>query len=155
VGWLPQGCSGSACAITLAKSGTVSCTATGTNIAFVTSTTTNGDVGGVAGAQAMCSAAAAGAGLPGHYAPWLATSTVSATTALGAARGWVRPDGLPFTDTLAGLAKGQVFYPLSINELGQSVADNTLVWTGASPTGAAPAVTCSDWTRTTPSDSGA
>ena len=44
---------------------------TGSGLVFVTSTTHNGNLGGVAGADAICNARAAAAGLPGSYLAWI------------------------------------------------------------------------------------
>ena len=45
----------------------------GGRFVFVTSTTTQGDFGGLSGADAICQAAAAIAGLPGSYRAWVST----------------------------------------------------------------------------------
>ena len=72
------------------------------NIAFVTSTSVQiSTLGGHLGADALCAQRAEAGGLPSNtYVAWLSTSTVDAKTRLAGARGWVRPDGLPFADTL-------------------------------------------------------
>ncbi len=131
---------------------TVSYLATGNNLVFVTSATHDGNLGGLAGAGALCQAAAASAGLPGHYVPWLATSTVNATAALGSARGWIRPDGLPFADTIGvpggttGLVNGQIYYPPAIDELGAPIGMGLGAWGGLQNGSPAPTQMCSDWT---------
>jgi len=47
------------------------------NTIFVTSTTHNGNLGGLAGADAICAARAAAAGLPGVFKAWLSDANVS------------------------------------------------------------------------------
>jgi hypothetical protein len=149
--WLPTSCTGSTCSVVMNSSQTVIYTATANNIVFATSSTYTGDLGGLAGATTDCANAASIAGLPGTYVPWLATSTVNATAALGSARGWIRMDGLPFADTVGtvgaatGLVNGQVYYPVGFNELGN--VQPGFAWTGATWTGAVDnGYSCSDWT---------
>src|SRR5213592_2896892 len=89
---------------------------TDANYVFVTSTTHAPDELGPADADRICNARAQAAGLPGTYVAWLSSSTEPARDRLGSARGWVRLDGLPFTDTLADLAAGKVFYPVGLDE---------------------------------------
>jgi len=149
--WMPASCSGSACSITMSSAQTVGYVATGNNIVFVTSAIHDGNLGGLAGAGALCQAAAASGGLPGHYVPWLATSTMKATAALGSARGWIRPDGLPFADTIGvtggttGLVNGQIYYPPAIDEQ-RALVGMRLAWGGGQDGSAASGSTCSDWT---------
>ena len=52
--WLPATCSGSSCSVTMSSAQTVSYVATGNNIVFVTSATHDGNLGGLAGAGALC-----------------------------------------------------------------------------------------------------
>lgn len=118
------------------------------NIAFVTSTTHSGSFGGLAGADAICATLASNAGLPGTYVAWLSTATVNAIDRLGSARGFVRPDGAPFTDQPAELAANQVFNALHLDETGTDVGP-VEVWTGTQKNGTAAANACTDWTATT------
>ncbi len=77
------------------------------NVVFVSSTTSNGDLGGQAGADAECASLATAASLPsGTYKAWLSTSTANAISKLGGARGFVRPDGQPFADQVSDIATG-------------------------------------------------
>ncbi|MEM6733576.1 MAG: hypothetical protein AAF658_18600, partial [Myxococcota bacterium] len=55
-----------------------------------------GTLGGLDGADALCAERATAAGLPGNYVALLSNATTDAIDRIGAARGWVRPDGLPF-----------------------------------------------------------
>ncbi len=66
------------------------------NVAFLTSVTYAGNLGGLDGADAICQKHANNAGLPANqYRAWLSTSDEDAAARIGSARGWVRPDGLP------------------------------------------------------------
>ena len=158
--WLPSSCSGSTCSVTVNAAQTVTYTATTNNIAFVTSSYfPNGNLGGLSGATTACNAAAANAGLPGSYVPWLATSTSSAQASLGSARGWIRVDGTPFADTVGtsggttGLINGQIYYPLSMTELGSRTGSNG-VYTGANVDGSYSLNNCQDWTSGNSANSG-
>ena len=122
------------------------------NIAFVTSTSYDGNLGGLAGADQKCQVLAEAAGLPANvYKAWLSTSAVDAKGRLGSARGWVRKDGKPFADTVADIVSGKIFYPLRIDENGVDTGAYGTVWTGTDGDGTVyhyppdPIWTCSDW----------
>ena len=114
------------------------------NRIFVTSTVyPNGDLGGISGADLKCQAL----GGPTFIA-YLSTSTASAASRLGSARGWVRMDGRPVADTATDLAHGNLWYPVSIDESGQPATLPAAVATGTdSMGGARGAYTCGDWTQ--------
>ena len=117
------------------------------NIAFVTSSTFNGDLGSITGADQICQNQAEAAGLPiNTYVAWLSTPSINAVDRLGKARGWVRVDGKPFADTLADISAGRMFYPLRVDEYGNF--DDTSwgnVWTG-NINWAGHGESCSSWT---------
>jgi hypothetical protein len=123
------------------------------NIVFVTSTSQTGNLGGLAGADAICAARAAAAGLPGTYIAWLSTSgtsTINAKDRLGSARGWIRPDGLPFVDTVDDLTSGKIFYPPRLDEFGNDVGKQAATFTATTDTGLLNQMsgTCQNWTST-------
>src|SRR5437868_4155746 len=96
---------------------------TAPNIVFVTSTRYTANLGGLAGADAICQAHATDAGLPGTYRAWISTAAEAPATRFGGARGWARVDGKPFIDTLADLfSRQQIFFPPLLNENGVNVA---------------------------------
>jgi hypothetical protein len=120
------------------------------NVLFVTSTTyLPGSLGGLAGADAACQARAQAAGLTGAFHAWLSTSTVDARSRFGSARGWVRPDGRPFADSIPQLADTfQIFNPPRIDELGHDLAladPLARVATGSQQDGRRAADTSGDW----------
>jgi hypothetical protein len=149
VWWAPgTKCTGSMCSVTPTGPTTVGVTFSGNNFVFTSSLVHDGNIGGVAGGDAMCSQAATAAGLPGAFISWLGTSTSNPLTRLGSARGWIRPDGLPFVDQASGLKNGQILYPPAVNEQGQP-APNFFVYTGANVDGTIvtnPQSNCSDFT---------
>ena len=117
------------------------------NYVFATSSKHTGDLGGLAGADAICQTRASAAGLGGTYVAWLSTSTVDAISRLGAARGWVRPDGRPVFDTQADLLAGHVLYPPRLDETGADLL-RASVTTGTGRDGrrSTGGTTCGDWT---------
>ena len=125
------------------------------NRVFVTSTLQSGDLGGLAGADAICAARAAAGGLPGTYVAWLSTGSVNAISRLGTARGFVRIDGKPFANSAADIVANRIFNPMRINESGADVssgispgASTLTVFTGTLGNGTvATGATCDDYTN--------
>jgi hypothetical protein len=133
------------------------------NLVFVTSTTQSGNLGGLAGADAICSTLAGNAGLPGTFVALLSTSTVDARNRLAGARGWVRPDGRVVADTIEDLFDGSVYHPILLTEDGERIrdvlddpdAETVTVFTGSRADGLRrsneAAEFCRDWTDQDPS----
>jgi hypothetical protein len=95
------------------------------NYAFVTSMTrTPGQIAGLTGGDAWCNELAAAAPLPGTYVAWLSGMGVDAEARVRStgARGWWRPDGMPFADTIDDIVASNVLYPPRLDELGRDVA---------------------------------
>lgn len=113
------------------------------NRVFVTSTTTNGAFGGIAGADAICSARATAAGLSGTFIAYLSDPTVNVATRLGASRGWVRIDGAPFADLASELSTGKIVFPPRLDEQGTDLG-NVPVFTGSNA-GVTTAQHCIKW----------
>jgi hypothetical protein len=108
------------------------------NIAFVTSITSSvSAVGSPGGASSLCNSLAMAADLPGTYVAWMSSSTEAADQRLGSARGWVRPDGRPFADTISDMAAGRIRFPLRLDEFKSPVAlsDGAIVMTGTRTNG--------------------
>lgn len=116
------------------------------NIVFVTSQPVPRGADVVAQADGLCVALAQDAGLPGAFVAWLSTRQVGAIERLRGARGWVRPDGLPFADRPSDIVEGRILYPPVLDELGAEVRNRRVV-TGTSGVGQA-ASNCEDWTAT-------
>jgi hypothetical protein len=98
----------------------------------------------VSEADALCNMLATDAGLPGEFVAWLSNDEVDARDRLDGARGWVRPDGLPFADRPTDIAEGRLFYPPVLDELGMEVR-NRRALTGTMGTGVASS-NCLGWT---------
>ena len=121
--------------------------ATQANRAFVTSAQLVGNLGGLAGADALCTNAASAAGLDGTFVAWLSTTTVDAIDRLAGSRGWVRTDGTALADQPAQIASGELFVPLDLDENGHPAPLPAEPWTGTNPDGrAASGLSCGDWT---------
>jgi hypothetical protein len=110
------------------------------NVAFVTSTVhAVNTLGGVAGADSICQQRADAAGLDGSFVAWISDSQSSAFSRLGAARGWVRVDGLPFMDEIRAPL---TYYPPSLTEQGAPVTDTPI---GLGRYGEPTDNECNDW----------
>ena len=99
----------------------------GQSIVFVTSTSSNGDLGGLAGADATCNSLAQTAGLSGTYVAWLSTSTTDARDRIDDAS-YIRVDGTPIANNLADLIDGSLQNAVLLDETGTTMA--VRVWTG-------------------------
>jgi hypothetical protein len=86
------------------------------------------------------------------YKAWLSTSTVDAKDRLGAARGWVRVDGLPLADTIADFTGGNLLHPIRLQAdltlAENDGADHAVIVTGTAFDGTHAMTTCGDWTTT-------
>ncbi len=126
-------------------------------IVFVTDSSYNGDLGGLAGADAICQAEAEAAGLGGTYKAWLSDIDDSPSTRFNqpelpyrlvdgtlVASGW--------SDLIVAITN-----PIYLSATGQLINDR--VWTntwfdGTSGENENPTFTCNNWTTDSP-DSGA
>ncbi|MEM6295878.1 MAG: hypothetical protein AAGA54_31695 [Myxococcota bacterium] len=103
---------------------------------------------GVEAVDALCNELAAESGLPGTYVAWMSTSTQGAVERLGDARGWLRPDGRPFADTVQDLLTGDTTYPPNVDESGATLR-GLRVATSTDDEGLAYDRTCEDWSSNT------
>ena len=106
---------------------------------FVTSTTQNANVGGIAGADALCATQAAAAGLNGTFAAWLSTIATPVSDRLEHATvPYVRVDGTVVADNWDDLVDGDIQAPINLDATGATRFGD--VWTGTLATGAPYAV---------------
>lgn len=91
-----------------------------------------------------CNELAADNTLPGEYLAWISTTTAPMRQRFAGnpARGWIRPDGKPFADSLDDLLAGTTYFPLRIAADGTDVGDATVA-TGTNADGTA-GETCGD-----------
>jgi Putative metal-binding motif len=135
-------------------------------IIFITSQTFNGNLGGLAGADAKCQQLADAAGLGGTFKAWLSDSTTDARDRLDHATVPYRlVDGPTVADDFTDLTDGSLDAPINRTENGTVV--NGRPWTGTdsageacfqasggtcnltAPTGGTiPRLACEDWTTT-------
>jgi hypothetical protein len=119
---------------------------------FVTSTLHDGNLGGAAGAHAICQARAMSAGLSGTFEAWIGTAASSpATSFVQSNIPYVMVDGTKVADSYADLVDGLLDAPIRVTELGTTVLNQggfgeDRVWTGANDNGNANPTRCNDWT---------
>lgn len=118
---------------------------------FITSTAHDGNLGGLAGADAICSARAVAGGLAGTFVAWLSTSAVDARDRLTepGGQGFVRTDGAVVATSIADLTDGSIQNPINRDESDVGVPAG-YPWTGSDADGTVytGASTCSNWTST-------
>jgi hypothetical protein len=141
-------------------------------VAFATSIRGTGDMGtwpgsggqhGLAGADAVCEARAAAAGLPGTFAAWLSDDITDAYCHVQGLTGrrymncgeywlpvdagpWVRTDGAPYADSVAGMTTGRVHTPLRFDEAGRALPPATWLRDGTNADGSlSNSDPCSEW----------
>lgn len=166
---IPQGAagsSGSACNVTAcdpatstaaltcgtAAPVTLACVVTNSTRVFVSSKVFDGNLGGLAGADAQCQNLATAAGLGGSWRAWLSTGTVAAVDRIS-------QSGLPFTTVdnkvvavnTSDLVDGTLKNPIAIDENGSALvlASTTQVWTATTASGGYAGQTCTPATEPT------
>jgi hypothetical protein len=91
---------------------------------FVTSTTYDGNLGGLAGADAKCQARASAASLPGTYKAWLSDSTVSAGDRMTHSTGAYKlKNGTVVATNWTDLTDGSLASPISHDEFGNPAGE--------------------------------
>lgn len=120
---------------------------------FVTSTTLDGDLGGLVGADGTCNALASAAGLNGDYVAWLSTAAADARDRIDD-RPYFGSDRQLIATDLADLTDGTLRSPFVLNEVG--AAGPTSAWTGTQSDGRATSFgRCSEWTSASSAETGA
>lgn len=104
---------------------------------FVTSSSQDGDFGGIEGADALCSALAAQAELEGEFKAWLSTLSSSVAERLAPAEDarYVLVDGTTAATSWEDLLDGSVAVPIDLDESGTRRTGD--VWTGTLSNGEA------------------
>jgi Protein of unknown function (DUF1554) len=120
---------------------------------FVTSTRHTGNLGGLAGADAICQARAeslVSAAPPGTYKAWLSTSAASAASRLTHATVPYRlVDGTQIADDWDDLTDGTLDAPINRQEDG-ILGFISQVWTGTAADGSFAGSDCAAWTDESP-----
>lgn len=105
---------------------------------FVTSDQFMGDIGGLAGGDAKCAAAAARGGLDGQWISWLSAGTTNAIDRVGHDGRYVLLDGREVVANKVQLSSGALSTPIDLTEMRNIVsgaADVLRVWTGTEVSG--------------------
>jgi hypothetical protein len=127
------------------------CGAGGPCLVFLSSTRHTGNLGGLAGADAICQQLASAVPLPGTYKAWLSDSVASPSTRFMQSSGPYRlVDGTTIANNWADLTDGNLAAQISTSETG--VVESSAVWTHTLPNGTAGGsglnVHCDNWLST-------
>jgi hypothetical protein len=120
-------------------------------LVFVTSALYNGNLGGIAGADAKCMTRAAAAGLPGTFRAWISTTTTSpSATFTHYTLPYKLVDGTTIANNWADLTDGTLLARINKTETGAPVSNESAVWTNTKANGSQEGGTydCSGWTTT-------
>ncbi|MGB5374686.1 MAG: hypothetical protein WBN15_12955 [Polyangiales bacterium] len=121
----------------IAMTGQLACSSTDTTTdagmtewrIFRTATVQNANLGGTAGADAICAAQALAAGLEGEFKAWLSTIASPVAGRVTRASGpYVLVDGTRVADDWADLVDGSILAPINLDANG--VLRSGEVWTG-------------------------
>jgi hypothetical protein len=130
------------------------CAAGGARV-FVTSAGFTGNLGGLTGADQLCTNAAVAAGLGGTWNSWLSDSKTSALNRIykvNGGAGYVLVSGVMIAADYIDLISGStpLLHAIDTTETGTVVANNFEVWTGTDLSGITPPGFCAmgsmDWT---------
>lgn len=119
---------------------------------FITSTTHDGNLGGLDGGDLLCQTSANQASVGGTYRMWLADATGSPSSRFDPSSvPYYRFDGVMVATSFTDLTDGVLLAPINVHEGGAPVAGN-VPFTGTAPNGTAYMVSsaaqdnCSGWT---------
>ncbi|MBS1826476.1 MAG: DNRLRE domain-containing protein [Acidobacteria bacterium] len=116
-------------------------------VAFVTVGMFNGNLGGVAGADAQCQNEAARAGLSGMFKAWLSTAASPAAARLTHSEvPYLKRDGVQVAFNWTDLTDGTIYKGIQVTAAGTGVSLTSGVWTGTLTNGNAEAKNCVNWT---------
>jgi hypothetical protein len=118
----------------------------GASRVFATSTTHNGNLGGLAGADAICQARANAASLGGTWKAWLSDATTSAASRhTQSTAPYQLVGGGVVANNWTDLTNGGIGGPIQRDENGTVLAAGE-VWTGTTTSGGSDPATCNNWT---------
>ena len=126
---------------------------------FVTADSWNGNLGGVAGADAKCAAAASTAGLAGSYKAWISTSSYSPATSSSFYKHtgpYITLNNKKIADDFTDLTSGSVQSVVDVDQNGTPFSTEQYTWTGTRSSGTlrSTSYTCNNWTTGTSGSSG-
>jgi cysteine-rich repeat protein len=132
-------------------------------LVFATSTTHDGDLGGLDGADAICQTRADAANLSGTYMAWISTDQGSPSSRfVQSTVPYHTPDGIKVVDSWADLIDGTLDNPInrtesggaSVNAVAQCGATNRTARTGTTNDGMPTVDTCNNFASNSNADSG-
>ncbi len=130
-GWTGAGCTTGACSFTLTASTSLDAAfKLQPNLMFTTSGVFNGNLGGLAGADAICKSTAAQKNLPGNYRAFLSDRATAAPSRFVGFSGWVRVDNQPVMNSITEFGGGTLVNPPSLDEAGIDLSNSPGAWTG-------------------------
>jgi hypothetical protein len=118
-------------------------------LAFVSSLTGGGNLGGVSGADEKCRQLARAADLAGTYRAWLADGASSPSESFSQSTDpYVRVDGAVIAGNWTSLTSGNLLAPINLDEGGRLLPDSALeqVWSGTLFDGTPGPDHCTGWT---------
>lgn len=116
-------------------------------LVFVTSMSYGGNLGGIAGADAKCAAAAFAGGHSGMFKAWIGAGGVGPSTSFAQSSvRYLMPSGVQVADDWADLIDGTIDAPIGTTEL-NTAQPNTQVWTGVAANGVPTNSDCTAWTN--------
>ncbi|MDP1602250.1 MAG: DUF1554 domain-containing protein [Legionella sp.] len=130
------------------QSSIAACQAGGFCGAFVTSTTSNGNLGGLSGGNTICQTRATAVGLTGVWRAWLSTTTVTAVTNIlyNSTVTYVRSSQTGTVIAPPGTLLSGSIATTFLTEDGFTPAGVGEVYTGTQQNGTPAVNTCADWT---------
>ena len=111
---------------------------------FATSGTFDGDLGGLSGADTICTNAATAANLSGSWVAWLSTDTEDAKDRIPDSE-YRLLDGTVIANDIGDLTDGDIDNPINLDEF-EIDASGSDVWTGTLEDGTLGSASCNDWT---------
>jgi hypothetical protein len=120
----------------------------GAKRAFVTSSTSTANLGGIAGADALCATRANAASLGGTWVAWLSSGKAGGTHALNRVTSggpWYLLSGAMVAPDKAALASGALAHAIDRDELNRAVTGT--VWTGTGSNGRYMHNACGAWSN--------
>jgi hypothetical protein len=118
------------------------------NIVFISANTYNGNLGGVAGANAKCQMEAMQNQLEGEFVALIGNTTQNYIGGLGtASRGWTTRSGTIVADLPTDFLISEILHPMTELASGAPFSGFPLVWSGSYPSGE-PGPNCDDWALT-------
>ena len=119
-----------------------------TGTVFITSTVYDGNLGGIAGADAKCQAAATAGSLSGTYLAWLSDGVTDPASRFSGVVSWQRTDGTTVANDWSDLTDGTLDDAIYYDEFGNVLGGSASVASNVASNGFSKAgsLHCSGWT---------